>query len=119
MLTEGSVDTPVLVFDLAGLLVDLKREATWDASGHNAMTLAKTGGLRVVLVALQAGATLPAHRAHGVLAVHVLGGRILFRTEAGEVPLHAGQLLTLQRGVVHRVQAEEEASFVLTMAAGD
>ncbi len=116
MPADRRLDAPVLTFDLAGLLIDLKRDPSWETARHTARTLVKSGPLRIVLVALRPGATLPAHRAEMPVAIHVVAGRIVLRTDGETVALHAGQLLALQPGVVHAVQAEDESAFVLTLA---
>src|SRR5512143_1289250 len=54
--TERSLDQPVMTFDLPAIVADLKQEPTWQTARRNAVTLLKLPRLRVVLVALQAGA---------------------------------------------------------------
>jgi quercetin dioxygenase-like cupin family protein len=115
-LTERPLDAPLLTFDLASLLTQLKREDPWQQGTRNSMTLLKGQGLRVVLVALHAGAVIPSHRTESSLSLQVIEGVITFRTEVQALMLGKGQLLTLQPGIPHVVEAVEEAAFLLTFA---
>jgi quercetin dioxygenase-like cupin family protein len=115
-LTERPLDAPLLTFDLASLLTQLKREDPWQQGTRNSMTLLKGQGLRVVLVALHAGAVIPSHRTESSLSLQVIEGVITFRTEAQALMLGKGQLLTLQPGIPHVVEAVEAAAFLLTFA---
>lgn len=116
-LTERPLDAPLLTFDLASLLAQIKREAAWHTGTRNAMTLFKGQGLRVVLVAMHAGAVMPSHRTDNPLSFQVLEGVLKFSTDAQVCTLGRGQLLTLQAGIPHVVQAVEEAAFLLTLAS--
>ena len=115
-LTERPLDAPLMTFDLSSLLSQIKGEDTWHKSARNGMTLLKGQGLRVVLVALYAGAVMPSHRADSPISVQVLEGVIKFSTDAQSLTLGKGQLLTLQGGIPHVVEALEAAAFLLTLA---
>ncbi len=109
------MDTPYLEFDIAGELDQLRREAGWK-SGHNARTLVKYDGLRIVLIALQAGSRIPEHRTEGQISIQAVAGHILVRAHGRTFDLRAGRLLTLDHGVPHDVEALDESAFVLTIA---
>jgi quercetin dioxygenase-like cupin family protein len=106
----------MLSFDLPEQLARIRSEETWKTAERNAITLWKGPAMRVVLVALHAGASLPDHHADGPISVHVLEGRIDFVTDSGSKSLGEGQVVTLHGGVRHRVEAHSEAAFLLTMA---
>ena len=114
--SEGSMEDPVLTFDLPALLAQVRREGTWASASRAGRTLVKTQGLRVVLMALHAGATIPAHQADGPISVQMIEGTLTFRTEAHTFTLRPGQLLALQAGIPHAVEAVDEAAFLLTIA---
>ena len=82
----------------------------------NALTVFKTDGMRIVLLALHAGAELKTHTAPGIISVQVLEGRLMFRTAEQATELAQGQLLTLHAGIPHSVTAVTEAVFLLTLA---
>ena len=113
--TERPLEAPVLSFRLADELARLKGESDWTA-GRRTITLAKQGSLRLVLIALRAGAALEEHVAPGVISVHVLEGAIRFTAEGRAQPLGPGDLLTLLPGRTHRVDAERDSAFLLTIA---
>ena len=114
--TERPMDAPLLTFDLPALLAQLKREDTWANAARTGLTLLKGQRLRIMLVALHAGTTIPWHQADGPISVQVVEGTLTFRTEAQALTLQPGQLLTLQAGIRHAVEAVEESAFLLTMA---
>ncbi len=114
---ERPLDAPLLTFEIPTLLAQLKAEATWQREAHNAMTLTKSRGLRVVLVAMREGATLPTHHTDGPISMQVIDGELRVTADSCVVKLHAGQLVTLQSGVRHGVEAATEAAFLLTLSA--
>ena len=67
--------SPFLEFDLTSEVDRLHGETTWN-TGQNARTLIKYDDLRVVLMALKAGAKIPAHKANGRISVQLLSGHI-------------------------------------------
>ena len=113
--TARPLDAPLLTFDMAPLVAQIKGEEAWRTGARNAMTLYKGPGLRIVLIAMHANTTIPSHHADGPISVQVLEGVLTFRTEAQAVTLRAGQLLTLSAGIPHVVEAAEESAFLLTM----
>jgi quercetin dioxygenase-like cupin family protein len=114
---ERSLDRPVMTFDLAAVLGSLKQEATWRTGRRNAMTLVKQPIFRVVLVALQAGAEIGAHETEGPVTVQAIEGRLAVDVGGEELVLGAGQLLILRPGMRHAMRAEDDAAFLLTLAA--
>ena len=110
------LDAPLLVFDLPALLAQVRQEPAYRASDRNALTLFKTDTLRLVLLALHAGAELKTHTAPGTISVQVLDGQLTFHTAGQATELAQRQLLTLHAGIPHRVLAVTEAAFLLTLA---
>jgi quercetin dioxygenase-like cupin family protein len=106
---------PYFEFDLASELAQLHREPGWQ-SAHNAKTLVKYNGLRIVLIALKAGSTIPTHQTEGQISIQSLVGHIRVRAEGRSFELRSGRLLALERGLPHAVEALEESAFLLTIA---
>lgn len=106
---------PYTEFDLAAELHHLKAESTW-STGQNARTSIKYDDLRVVLMALHAGARVPEHQTDGRLSVQVLSGHIQMRAFGRTFNLRAGNLLALDHGIRHDVTALEESALLLTIA---
>ncbi|MFI5398776.1 MAG: cupin domain-containing protein [Candidatus Binatia bacterium] len=113
---ERPLDAPLLTFDIPALLTQVKQESTWRTGSRNAITLLKTQGLRVVLVAMHAGTMIPSHRAEGPIAVQLLEGQLVFSAGSKNVTLAPAQLLTLQPGIPHDLEAKGECAFLLTIA---
>ncbi len=113
---ERPLDAPLLTFAIPTVLAQLKAEPTWQRENRNAITLAKSRGLRVVLVAMHDGAVIPSHRTDGPTSVQIIDGELRVIADSQAVTLH-GQLLTLQAGVRHGVEAVTEAAFLLTLSA--
>ncbi len=114
---ERPLDGAPLAFDIPDLLRQIRAEDIWHRGTHDAMTLAKSRGLRVVLVAMHTGTGLPWHRAAGPLSLQLLEGELRFDTESQAVTMRAGELLTVAADVRHRLTALCDAAFVLTLAA--
>jgi quercetin dioxygenase-like cupin family protein len=122
--TPGTNGTPrepraltgtALTFDLAEEALALKREAPWQAHGHNAKTLVKHPDVRVVLIALSAGARMPEHKTDQCVTIQVLVGALRLHVPEETVELPAGGLVALDHTVLHDVEAVEESIFLLTL----
>ena len=117
MLTEHGVDAPLMAFELATMIRQMKAEPTWETSNRNAMTLLKDHALRVVLVAMRAGERIPSHRTDGPITVQVLDGRLRFTAGSREVALEPGRIVTLAPEIDHDLVAIDECAFLLTVGA--
>ena len=110
------LDASMMTFDIATLLEEIKREKAWQTGDRNAMTLLKGQGLRVLLVALHGGATIPSHQTDSPISLQVIEGSLSFGSGTQAATLRKGELLTLEGGVPHTVEALEESAFLLTLA---
>ena len=110
------LDAPLLTFDLSTLLKEIKREQTWRKGTRNARTLLKGQKLRMVLVAMHAGTLMESHRADAPISFQVIDGRLKFSTDSESFILRKGQVLSLQAGIRHDVEALNESAFLLTLA---
>ena len=109
---------PLLRFDLNQELEELRREDSWEReSGRSSKTLAKYPDFRIVLVCMKAGSHMNDHRAEARISIQALHGKIqLHIPDQKSIELLAGQLLTLDCGMHHDVEALEESAFLLTVA---
>jgi quercetin dioxygenase-like cupin family protein len=110
-----SLAGPFLEFDLISEVDRLHREGTWN-TGQNARTLIKYDDLRVVLIALKAGAHIPQHKANGRISVQVLSGHIRLNASGRAFDLLPGSLLALDERAPHDLEALEESAVLLTVA---
>lgn len=109
------MDAPLVSMDIAEFIKQLKTEATWRNSDRNAITIFKTNGLRIVLIALHEEAIMQKHIAEGNISVQVLEGEITFSTDDQSVVLKIGQMIALHKGLPHSVKAIKESVFLLTL----
>jgi len=111
------LDAPMVAIDLNNLITQIKQEQSWKEKDRNAITVFKTDGLNLVLMALHQGAELKKHLAQGIITVQVLEGRIKFVTEDKTVERIKGEMLTLHEKIPHSVLAMEGSVFLLTHAS--
>lgn len=71
--------------------------------------------MRVVLVSLRAGQSLPEHAANGLVTVYSVGGRVHFYEGAECSDMVPGTLIRLEPGLPHRVEAKEDSRLLVTM----
>ena len=108
---------PLLKFDLPHELKDLRRKESWDReTGRSSKTLAKHPDFRIVLVLMKADTRMNQHRAEGRISIHQLLGKISVRLADQKVDLSEGELLVLDCGVLHDLEAMEESAFLLTIS---
>lgn len=108
---------PLLTFDLERQLDELRRDEAYRRSGRAGRTLAKSGRLRIVLVAMAAGNAIGTHQADSPMTVHVLRGHIRYRANADAHDLRQGELLFFGPGDAHDIRAEEESGLLLSLSA--
>jgi quercetin dioxygenase-like cupin family protein len=112
---ERPADVPLLHTALAAEIERLRGEPGWETSDRNAITLAKQGPLRVVLVVFKPGARLQEHRASGPVTVQVVSGHVTLTAAERVVQLVTGDLVTLQPALPHAVEAVDESALLLTI----
>jgi quercetin dioxygenase-like cupin family protein len=108
---------PMLTFDIEDQLDELRREDSYGRTGRAGRTLAKSGRMRLVLVAMDAGNVIGTHQADSPMTIHVLAGRIRYRAGEEESDLRRGQVLFFGPGDAHDIRAEEESALLLTISA--
>lgn len=104
------------VFALASIDRELRAEEAYEREGHAARTLVREADLRVVLIVLVAGARIPEHRAQATTSILALTGHVKLRLPDRLVDLTAGQLLVLDPGLPHDLEAASESAVLLTLA---
>ena len=85
--------------------------------GRSSETIVKYPEFRIVLVRMKKGSYMSHHRAEGPISVHSVLGRIRVHLPDDRMEeLGPGDLLALERGLEHDVEALEECAFLLTIA---
>ena len=96
---------------------DSRLEDSWRReTGRSSKTLAKYPDFRIILVLMKANTRMNEHRTEGRISIHHLLGKICIHLPDQKVNLSAGQLLVLDCGMVHDVEALEESAFLLTVS---
>ena len=80
------------------------------------MTLMKSRGQRIVLIALHGKTEIPMHRSDRQLSLQVIQGSLRIRTDAPAVTLRKGELLALHAEIPHAIEALRESAFLLTLS---
>jgi len=113
---EGArlIDAPLVRMDIPEFIRQLKTEATWQTSDRNAITVFKTDGMCIVLIALHEGAVMKKHTAKGIISVQVIEGEINFSTDKESKQLRQGDMIALHAGLPHSIKAIKESVFLLT-----
>ena len=109
------LDAPLVSISLSEFAKQIKSEKTWDNSDRNAITVYKTNGLRMVLVALKKDAVMKEHKAEGILSFQVIEGEVNFSTDDESKILKPGDMIALHQGLHHSVKAVAESVFLLTL----
>ena len=112
---ERTIDAPLVTINLLSFIEQIRNEKAWQDSDRNAITVFKTNGMRIVLIALHKNAEMIKHTVDALISVQVLEGQMLFNTDEQSVNLSKGQMLALHEGIAHSVVAKEETIFLLTL----
>lgn len=106
---------PEASFDIREEIETIKQTAAWRETGHNAKELVKYPDLRIALIVLKAWKRIEGHKADARISIQTIHGKIKIHLPDEVVQLGSGRLLTLERGVKHDIEAEEESAFLLTI----
>jgi quercetin dioxygenase-like cupin family protein len=109
--------SPWLKFDLSGELLELRRKDSFcRETGRSSKTLAKHADFRIVLVLMKSDTQMTQHQAEGRISIYQLSGNIRVYLPNQTFTLATGELLVLDGGVLHDIEALEESSFLLTIS---
>jgi quercetin dioxygenase-like cupin family protein len=108
---------PMMIFDLSPQLRELRQDESYRRSGRLGRTLAKSGRLRLTLVALNADVEVGTHHADSPMTIQLLEGVLSFRVNGTDHELRAGQVLFFGPGDAHDIRAVEESALLLTLSA--
>ena len=108
---------PRLHFDVLEEARQLRDQESWRLGAErSSKTLVKYTDFRIVLVAIRAHALMKEHRTAGQISIQTVLGRLRVPLENEVVELPAGELLALDCGIPHGVEAVQDSVFLLTIA---
>jgi quercetin dioxygenase-like cupin family protein len=110
---------PMLTFDLAQQIDELRADDAYARTGRVGRTLAKSGRMRLVLVVLNTGIEIDTHHAESPMTIQAVQGRIRFRVNGDEHELNSGHVLYFGRGEAQQIHAMEPTALLLTISAVD
>jgi quercetin dioxygenase-like cupin family protein len=114
---QRTLDEPMMIFDLEPQVRELRDDESYRRSGRLGRTLARSGRLRLVLVALNAGIEIGTHQADSPMTLQLVQGRLGFRVDGKSHELQPGQVLFFGPGDAHDIRALEESALLLTLSA--
>ena len=96
----------------------LKDSESWKReTGRSSETIVKYPEFRIVLIRMKLGSYMSHHRAEGPISVQAVLGKIRVHLPEDRMEeLNPGDLLAIERGLEHDVEALEECAFLLTIA---
>lgn len=114
---ERSLAEPMMLFELAQHLKDLTSDESYSRSGRLGRTLARSGRLRLVLVALRSGVEVGTHHADSPMTIQLIKGRLGFTIRGQPYEMGTGEVLYFGPGEAHDIRALEDSGLLLTISA--
>ena len=109
--------SPLLRFNLNEELQRLRVAESWQrGTGRSSKTLVKYPDFHVVLVLMRANTRMNEHHVDGRFSMHVLQGRLRVRLPEDLIEVSGGELIAVDYGINHEVEALEESAFLLTIS---
>ena len=109
--------SPVLEFNFEEELQRLRTQAPWQRrTGRSSKTLVKYPDFHVVLVLMKANTRMNRHHVDGRFSIHALAGKMRVRLTEALIEMSAGELIALDYGIPHAIEAVEESAFLLTIS---
>lgn len=84
--------------------------------GASRKTLVRYPDFRIDLVVLNSGKRTGRHANAGRISIQCVAGLLRIHTQHGHFDLPVGELLVLDQGIWHDVEAERDSAFLLTVA---
>ncbi|MGN6618603.1 MAG: hypothetical protein ACTHJ5_15635 [Ilyomonas sp.] len=110
------LDASLVTIDLPAYIKQLKEEEAWQKNDRNAITVFKTEGLNIVIVALHQDAVMkPPVASEGNTSVQVIEGNVLLNVEEQSTKINPQQIVAFREHQPFSITALKETVFVLTM----
>lgn len=97
--------------------LNLKDFIAFDEQRFLPKVLVNQPGFRLVLLNLRAGQSVPEHSTSDRVAVYAVSGHITFYENQTPAELRAGEMLWIDSGVAHRLDAHEDSSVLVIRSA--
>jgi len=108
---------PLLRFSLSDEVQQLRNKDSWQRdTGRSSKTLTKYPDFHIVLVLMKAHTQMSQHHVDARISIHSLQGSIRVHLPDQNVDLATGELMALEYGIPHDVEALEESAFLMTIS---
>ena len=108
----------MVTITIADEIARLKDATEWVSRDRHAVSLVKDDALNVLLMMLKKGSHLHEHRTKGPITVQVVSGSVRFGGGSEHRVIAAGEIVALDRGIPHSVEALDESALILTTVIG-
>ncbi len=110
------MNAQMVTLDIPFFIKNILKDKSWKKKDRNTISLYKSNGFSVVLVALKKGSEITKHIAKGTMAIQVIKGRIIFKTDDKSSDIRKGQMLALHPGIPHSALAKKKSIFLLILS---
>jgi quercetin dioxygenase-like cupin family protein len=111
----AAAETGIEQFDLPSIARELRAGEAYVRDGHTARSLVRGSVLRVIFVVIRQGSKMSEHRGREQSSVHVVAGEARVQMRDRSVRLNVGQLLVLQVGEYHDIEATTDAELLFNI----
>lgn len=98
--------------------INLNELIEFNDKKFNPKVLANEPGYRMVLLSLRAGQAVPEHATQGKVTVHAIRGHVTFYEGTTPCELHAGEVVSIEAGALHKVEAHEDSALFVLATGG-
>lgn len=112
---ERMIDASQLLIDIPSFIKQIRGEKQWKRSDRNSITVFKSDKMRIVLTTLRKNAEIKPEHPENVLSLHLIDGKISFKTGSEDFEMESGQIVALHEKVPYTITAVKKATILLTI----
>lgn len=87
----------------------------FNAGRFNPKVVINEPNRRIMLISMRAGHSIPEHSRPGKVTVHAMQGHVTFFEDGTPCDLRAGEMVSIDIGAKHRLQAHEDSVLMVTV----
>lgn len=105
---ERVLDSSYVFADLQPFIRQVMEEKVWTVSDRNAITLFKSPGLTVTIIALKPGAEMKENKLEGFFSIQLLQGAGTLKTREGSIDAVTGNMVVFHPRITHSFRASDQ-----------
>lgn len=116
---DRTIDAPVVQIDIPKIVTQITSEDSWFKNDRNAITVFKTSGYRIVVVALKANAEMTTdseNLVNGVITFNVLQGSFALNANNEIRQLSSGSVAVLHENIPYSITTTETCIFLMCVS---